>query len=123
MSMPTMNVSLPETLASFVERQVASGEYASQSEVVRDALRLLHREKAAEQEKLEMLRRAVMVGFDDWREGRLDDRSIDDILDRIDGSGDAGLSCHRRSEAGLQGGAEGNAGAVRAPPSAKAISA
>ncbi|SMF42721.1 antitoxin ParD1/3/4 [Azospirillum oryzae] len=83
--MPTMNVSLPETLASFVERQVASGEYASQSEVVRDALRLLHREKAAEQEKLEMLRRAVMVGFDDWREGRLDDRPIDDILDRIDG--------------------------------------
>lgn len=48
--MPTMNVSLPETLASFVERQVASREYASQSEVVRDALRLLHREKAAEQE-------------------------------------------------------------------------
>lgn len=32
-----------------------------------------------------MLRRAVMVGFDDWREGRLDDRPIDDILDRIDG--------------------------------------
>ncbi|MFS2013703.1 type II toxin-antitoxin system ParD family antitoxin [Azospirillum sp. CT11-132] len=82
--MPTMNVSLPETLASFVERQVASGGYASQSEVVRDALRLLHREKAAEQEKLEMLRRAVMVGFEDWREGRLDDRPIDDILDEID---------------------------------------
>lgn len=82
--MPTMNVSLPETLASFVERQVASGGYASQSEVVRDALRLLHREKAAEQEKLEMLRRAVMVGFEDWREGCLDDRPIDDILDEID---------------------------------------
>lgn len=82
--MPTMNVSFPETLASFVERQVASGGYASQSEVVRDALRLLHREKAAEQEKLKMLRRAVMVGFEDWREGRLDDRPIDNILDEID---------------------------------------
>ncbi|WP_247883885.1 type II toxin-antitoxin system ParD family antitoxin [Azospirillum sp. B21] len=79
-----MNVSLPEALASFVERQVASGGYASQSEVVRDALRLLHREKAAEHEKLEMLRRAVMVGVEDWREGRLDDRPIDDILDGID---------------------------------------
>ena len=82
--MPTMNVSLPETLASFVERQVANGGYASQSEVVRDALRLLHREKAAEHEKLEMLRRAVMVGVEDWRQGRLDDRPIDDILDGID---------------------------------------
>ncbi|CAO3459850.1 hypothetical protein [Azospirillum largimobile] len=40
---------------------------------VMDALRLLHREKAAEQEKLEMLRRAVMVGFEDQREGRLND--------------------------------------------------
>lgn len=82
--MPTMNVSPPETLASFVERQVAGGGYASQGEIVRDALRLLHREKAAEQEKLEMLRRAVMVGFEDWREGRLADRPIDDILDGID---------------------------------------
>ena len=78
-----MNVSLLETLASFVERQVSSAGYALQSEVVRDALRLSHREKAAKQEKLEMLRRAVMVGFEDWREGRLDDRPIDDILEEI----------------------------------------
>ena len=82
--MPTMNVSLPSNLAAFVEQEVATGGYASQSEVVRDALRLLHREKAAEQEKLEMLRRAVTVGIEDWRQGRLDDRPIDEILDEID---------------------------------------
>lgn len=82
--MPTMNISLPENLATFVEQEVAAGGYASQSEVVRDALRLLHREKAAEQEKLEMLRRAVMVGIEDWRQGRVDDRPIDEILDEID---------------------------------------
>ena len=55
----TMNVSLPDNLAAFIEQEVATGGYASQSEVVRDALRLLHREKAVEQERLEMLRRAV----------------------------------------------------------------
>lgn len=82
--MPTMNVSLPGNLAAFVEQEVASGGYASQSEVVRDALRLLHREKAVEQEKLEMLRRAVTVGIEDWKSGRLDDRPIDEILDEID---------------------------------------
>lgn len=82
--MPTMNVSLPEGLAAFVEQEVASGGYSSQSEVVRDALRLLHREKAAEHEKQEMLRRAVMVGLDDWKAGRLDDRPIDEILDEIE---------------------------------------
>jgi len=47
-SMPTMNVSLPETLSEFVERELATGEYGSASEVVRDALRLLKREKALE---------------------------------------------------------------------------
>lgn len=82
--MPTMNVSLPGNLAAFVEQEVATGGYASQSEVVRDALRLLHREKAGEQEKLEMLRRAVTVGIEDWRQGRVDDRPIDEILDEID---------------------------------------
>ncbi len=83
--MPTMNISLSDHLATFVEREVANGEYASQSEVVRDALRLLHREKAVEQERLEMLRRAVTVGIEDWRHGRVDDRPIEQILDEIDG--------------------------------------
>lgn len=82
--MPTMNISLPETLAAFVEQEVASGGYASQSEVVREALRLLHREKATEHEKREMLRRAVMVGIEDWKAGRLDDRPIGEILDDIE---------------------------------------
>lgn len=82
--MPTMNISLPENLVAFVEQEVATGGYSSQSEVMRDALRLLHREKATEQEKLEMLRRAVTVGIEDWRQGRLDDRPIDEILDQID---------------------------------------
>lgn len=80
----TMNISLPDNLATFIEQEVATGGYASQSEVVRDALRLLSREKASEQEKLEMLRRAVTVGLEDWRHGRLDDRPIDIILDEID---------------------------------------
>ncbi|MEO3432184.1 hypothetical protein [Inquilinus sp. CAU 1745] len=51
---------------------------------MRDARRLLHREKATEQEKLEMLRRAVTIGIEDWRQGRLDDCPVDEILDEID---------------------------------------
>lgn len=82
--MATMNVSLPENLAGFVEREVASGGYATQSEVVHDALLLLHREKAAEQEKLAILRSAVAVGINDWKKGNVEDRAIDDILGEID---------------------------------------
>jgi antitoxin ParD1/3/4 len=83
--MPTMNISLPDNLAAFVENEVASGDYATQSEVMRDALRLLHREKAAEQEKLEILRRAIAAGVADWQQGRTDARPIDQILDGLDG--------------------------------------
>lgn len=83
----TMNISLPDNLAAFIEQEVTAGGYASQSEVVRDALRLLHREKASEQEKLEMLRRAVAIGIEDWRQGRVDARPIDKILDEIDEEG------------------------------------
>ena len=82
--MPTMNISLTDQLASFVEGEVESGEYTSQSEVVRDALRLLHREKAGEQEKLEILRRAVMVGVEDVRQGRFSSRTIEQIAEEVE---------------------------------------
>ena len=42
--------------ARWLAPQLSSGGYSSQSDVVRDALRLLHREKAVEHEKQEILR-------------------------------------------------------------------
>lgn len=39
------HVALPEPLARFLDRQVAEGRYASASEVVRAALRLLERQE------------------------------------------------------------------------------
>lgn len=77
--MPTMNISLPGTLSEFVEKELATGEYSSASEVVREALRLLKREKAAKQEQLEILRREVMVGVDQASDGAFSDRTVEDI--------------------------------------------
>ena len=37
--MSTMNVSLPETLKSFVDRQVVAGGYSTSSEYVRELIR------------------------------------------------------------------------------------
>jgi antitoxin ParD1/3/4 len=73
--MSTMNVSLPAELAEFVEREVASGEYGTASEVVRDGLRLLRRAREAREEKLAVLRREVGIGVDQARAGRLSTRS------------------------------------------------
>jgi len=77
--MPTMNVSLPESLTEFVEGELATGEYGSASEVVRDALRLLKREKALEQERLEILRREVMIGWNQADQGQLSERTVEQI--------------------------------------------
>ena len=60
--MATMNVSLPVEMVDFVENEVSEGGYASSSEVVRDALRLLQHDKALEREKLAILRREISGG-------------------------------------------------------------
>jgi antitoxin ParD1/3/4 len=77
--MPTMNVSLPAELAEFVEREVAGGEYGTASEVVRDGLRLLRRDREVREEKLAVLRREVGIGVDRARAGRLSKRSATEI--------------------------------------------
>jgi antitoxin ParD1/3/4 len=77
--MPTMNVSLTNELAKFVEAEVQEGEYASASEVVRDGLRILLRDKAIRAEKLAILRQAIEVGLEDVRAGRLYSGTISDI--------------------------------------------
>jgi antitoxin ParD1/3/4 len=81
--MPTMNVSLPAELAQFVEQEVASGGYGTASEVVRESLRLLRREKAIQDETLAMLRREVGIGVEQARDGRLSTRSISEIAESL----------------------------------------
>jgi len=78
--MPTMNVSLPAALAEFVEKEVASGNYSTASEVVLDGLRMLREERAVYEEKLTILRREVQKGIDDVEAGRLDNRPIEEIV-------------------------------------------
>jgi antitoxin ParD1/3/4 len=46
--MQTMNISLPEPLKEFVDRQVGSGRYSSVSEYVRDLIRDDQKRKAQE---------------------------------------------------------------------------
>ena len=77
--MPTMNVSLPTGLAEFVEQEVQSGAYSTASEVVRDGLRLLRREKDTHEERVAILKREVQRGADELDRGELSDLSIPDI--------------------------------------------
>lgn len=86
--MATMNVSLSQEFAAFVESQVASGEYGTASEVVRDALRLLRREKAAHDEKIAILKREIEIGLAQVRSGRVLKRTAAEIAASLDTESD-----------------------------------
>jgi antitoxin ParD1/3/4 len=60
-----MNVSLTPELEKMVAERVASGRYASASEVIREALRLL-----GERDQLNQLRDDVRLGLDQLDQGR-----------------------------------------------------
>lgn len=81
--MPTMNVSLTAEIAAFVEAEVSGGDYVSASEVVRDALRMMRREKELEETKLRLLRDELDRGFDEAGRGHSSGRTVDDIVDAV----------------------------------------
>ena len=72
-----MNVSLTPELEKIVAERVTSGRYASASEVIREALRLLE-----ERDQLNQLRQEVRLGLEQLDQGRR--RPFDDpTLERI----------------------------------------
>jgi antitoxin ParD1/3/4 len=81
--MPTMNVNLTPALADFVEREIDAGDYQSASELVRDALRLLRREKERDAFKLSILRREVGRGADQADVGEFSTQSLDEIAEDV----------------------------------------
>jgi antitoxin ParD1/3/4 len=59
-----ITITMPAEMAEILRQAVAGGEYASTSEVVREALRDWSRNRDAERRDLEALRRAIRAGLD-----------------------------------------------------------
>lgn len=71
-----MNISLPETLKSFVDSQVSDGSYGSSSEYVRELLR-------KEQDRVR-LRKLILDGLEsELNEEPMDARYFDKLRKRI----------------------------------------
>lgn len=62
-----LSITLPRDLAEMVRRQVELGDYASNSEVIRDALRLWQERKEASARRREWLRGKVERSLADTR--------------------------------------------------------
>jgi antitoxin ParD1/3/4 len=81
--MPTLNVSLTDELAEYIEREVSGGDYVSASEVVRDALRAMRHDREKEEAKLRLLRAEIDKGLAAAERGEYSTRSMDDIVEAV----------------------------------------
>ncbi len=71
-----ISIALTEDLAALVRKAVESGDYASTSEVIRDALREWKLKRAARNEQAAELRRLWQEGIDSGVAGPLDIEAI-----------------------------------------------
>jgi len=67
-----ISIALTEDLAALVRKAVESGDYASTSEVIRDALRDWKLKRVAREEQIAELRRLWQEGIDSGVAGPLD---------------------------------------------------
>lgn len=80
--MPTRNVVLTDHQTALVDHLVQSGRYQNASEVLREGLRLVEREEAETQARLEALRNAARVGLSDVEAGKLSSFALVQELSR-----------------------------------------
>lgn len=84
--MPTRNFVLTDHQIQVIEGLVKSGRYRNASEVVREGLRLLERRAAEDAVRLEALKKAARLGWDDAAAGRfvdIADEELDDFISTL----------------------------------------
>ncbi|AHE56251.1 type II toxin-antitoxin system ParD family antitoxin [Sphingomonas sanxanigenens] len=89
-----ISIALTEELAMDVDQAVASGDYASSSEVIREALRQWKQQREADLAHIAELRRLVQEGLDSGEPQPVTDAWFDDIIAR----GKARLAAHKVGE-------------------------
>jgi antitoxin ParD1/3/4 len=75
-------VTLTSEMAESVRRAVQAGEYASSSELIRDALRDWRHKRALQEQELQELRAKVREGMDDIEAGRVQDFDPERIIEK-----------------------------------------
>lgn len=83
--MPTRNVSLTPEQDAFVERVVKAGEYQNASEAIRDALRVLQRQRREDVLKLKALRMQIKAGVDALDRGDFSEVADADLDEYLEG--------------------------------------
>jgi len=82
MSIERMTITMPADMAAVVKAAVETGDYASTSEVARDALRDWKRRRAVQLQEIEALKADIDKGLADVAAGRLKDFDAQRIVER-----------------------------------------
>jgi antitoxin ParD1/3/4 len=77
-----MTITMPADMAAVVKAAVDDGDYASTSEVVRDALREWKMKRAIQIQEIAALKADIDKGLADVAAGRLTDFNADKIIER-----------------------------------------
>jgi antitoxin ParD1/3/4 len=77
-----MTIAIPAEMAIIVKTAVERGDYASNSEVFRDALRDWKHKREIQNQELEIIRAAVAIGQRDIKEGR--SKPADEVFTRLE---------------------------------------
>lgn len=77
-----LTITLPAEMAAIIKSAVEAGDYASTSEVVREAVRDWKTKRAVQLQELEALRADILKGLADLAEGRVQDFDAARIVER-----------------------------------------
>ena len=77
-----LTITLPHDMAAVVKGAVEGGDYASSSEVVREALRDWKMKRALQLKEMESLKADIDKGLTDLAEGRVQDFDATRIIER-----------------------------------------
>ena len=76
-----LTITLPSEMATVVKNAVEGGDYASSSEVIREALRDWKRKRSTQQRELAALKADIQKGLTDLAEGRVKAFSVDRVIE------------------------------------------
>lgn len=79
--MATMNISLPDPMRDWVKSQIEGGQYANNSDYVRDLIR----KDQQRANKLEVLQAAITAGIESGDAGELDMQKIKQLARQREG--------------------------------------
>ena len=77
-----MTITMPADMAAVVKAAVEGGDYASTSEVIRDAVRVWKTSRAVQLEEFASLKKDIDAGLADIAAGRLVEFDAADIIER-----------------------------------------